>query len=57
MVSALLDAAHVEAAMAPHVFVDSNPPAVHLVALGDLGGAIGASLLVSARGLGLAAAA
>ena len=33
-------------AMLPHLFVDSNPPAVHVAALGDLGGAIGASLLV-----------
>jgi glucokinase len=50
-------ARRIEAAMAPHVFVDSNPPAVHLAALGDLGGAIGASLLVSACRLRLAAAA
>jgi glucokinase len=33
-------------AMMPHLFADSHPPAVHLAALGDLGGAIGASLLV-----------
>jgi glucokinase len=33
-------------AMMPHLFVDSQPPAVHVAALGDLGGAIGASLLV-----------
>ena len=33
-------------AMIPHLFVDSNPPAVQVAALGDLGGAIGASLLV-----------
>ena len=33
-------------AMMPHLFVDSAPPAVHVAALGDLGGAIGASLLV-----------
>jgi glucokinase len=32
-------------AMMPHLFVDSQPPAVHVAALGDLGGAIGASLL------------
>jgi glucokinase len=32
-------------AMQPHLFVDSRPPAVHLAALGDLGGAIGAALL------------
>jgi glucokinase len=34
-------------AMLPHLFVDSEPPAVCVAALGDLGGAIGASLLVS----------
>jgi glucokinase len=34
-------------AMRPHLFVDSDPPAVRVAALGDLGGAIGASLLVS----------
>jgi glucokinase len=34
-------------AMMPHLFADSRPPAVHLAALGDLGGAIGASLLVT----------
>ena len=34
-------------AMMPHLFVDSDPPAVRVAALGDLGGAIGASLLVS----------
>jgi glucokinase len=33
-------------AMLPHLFVDSDPPAVCVAALGDLGGAIGASLLV-----------
>jgi glucokinase len=32
-------------AMMPHVFADERPPAVHLAALGDLGGAIGAALL------------
>jgi glucokinase len=32
-------------AMQPHLFVDQRPPAVKLVALGDLGGAIGAALL------------
>jgi glucokinase len=35
-------------AMMPHLFVDERPPAVHLAALGDLGGAIGAALV--ARG-------
>jgi glucokinase len=33
-------------AMMPHLFASENPPAVELAALGDLGGAIGASLLV-----------
>ncbi len=32
-------------AMLPHLFHDSEPPAVHVAALGDLGGAIGAALL------------
>jgi glucokinase len=32
-------------AMLPHLFHDSQPPAVHVAALGDLGGAIGAALL------------
>jgi glucokinase len=31
--------------MHPHLFVDDRPPAIELAALGDLGGAIGASLL------------
>ena len=31
-----------------HLFVDQRPPAVHLAALGDFGGAIGASSLFSA---------
>jgi len=34
-------------AMMPHLFVESQPPAVHVATLGDLGGAIGASLLVA----------
>jgi glucokinase len=33
-------------AMQPHLFADSRPPDVHVAALGDLGGAIGASLLL-----------
>ena len=33
-------------AMQPHLFVDERPPEVRLAALGDLGGAIGAALLV-----------
>ena len=36
-------------AMQPHLFADFRPPDVHVAALGDLGGAIGASLLVSER--------
>jgi glucokinase len=35
-------------AMMPHLFVDDRPPAVHLAALGDLGGAIGAALVAKA---------
>jgi hypothetical protein len=34
--------------MQPHLFADSHPPRVHVAALGDLGGAVGASLLLSA---------
>jgi glucokinase len=33
-------------AMQPHLFADSRPPKMHVAALGDLGGAIGAALLV-----------
>jgi glucokinase len=33
-------------AMLPHLFVDDRPPVVEVAALGDLGGAIGAALLV-----------
>lgn len=33
--------------MSKHLFVDKRPPAVRVASLGDLGGAIGASLLVS----------
>ncbi|HET7589640.1 MAG TPA: ROK family protein [Solirubrobacterales bacterium] len=33
--------------MGRHLFVDERPPAVRVASLGDLGGAIGASLLVS----------
>jgi len=32
--------------MLPHLFVDFRPPRVHVAALGDLGGAIGAALLL-----------
>jgi glucokinase len=41
-------AKRIEAAMMPHLFADDSPPAVRVAALGDLGGAIGASLLVDA---------
>jgi glucokinase len=34
-------------AMMPHLFVDGDPPGVSVAALGDLGGAIGAALLVA----------
>ena len=37
-------------AMQPHLFADTRPPDVHVAALGDLGGAIGATLLVRAEG-------
>jgi glucokinase len=37
------------AAMMPHLFVDSRPPVVLTAALGDLGGAIGASLIAPTR--------
>jgi glucokinase len=40
----------IAAAMAPHLFSDDNPPAVLLAELGDLGGAIGAALLVADPG-------
>jgi glucokinase len=33
--------------MGKHLFLDERPPAVRVVSLGDLGGAVGASLLVS----------
>jgi glucokinase len=33
--------------MHPHLFVPDRPPAMHVAELGDLGGAIGAALLVS----------
>jgi glucokinase len=34
-------------AMHPHLFASERPPAVHVAALGDLGGAIGATLLLA----------
>jgi len=36
----------IAAAMLPHLFDDDSPPAVHVAELGDLGGALGAALLV-----------
>ncbi|HEX3511414.1 MAG TPA: ROK family protein [Solirubrobacteraceae bacterium] len=39
-------AERIDAAMRPHLFADQRPPKVEIAALGDLGGAIGASLLV-----------
>jgi glucokinase len=36
-------------AMQPHLFVSDRPPAIRVAALGDLGGAIGAGLLVKKR--------
>jgi glucokinase len=40
-------AERIAAAMKPHLFVDQRPPDVHVAALGDLGGAIGAALLAA----------
>jgi glucokinase len=40
----------IQKAMEPHVFKDASPPAVHLAALGDVGGAIGAALLANGGG-------
>jgi len=39
-------ATRIAEAMLPHLFEDQRPPHLHVAALGDLGGAIGASLLV-----------
>jgi len=39
-------AKRISEAMRPHLFADDRPPDVQVAALGDLGGAIGASLLV-----------
>ncbi len=43
-------AQRIAAAMQPHLFHDTRPPHVHVAALGDLGGAIGAALLVRTGG-------
>jgi glucokinase len=40
----------IRAAMMPHLFNDQEPPAIRVASLGDLGGAIGASLLVADSG-------
>jgi len=42
-------AERIATAMHPHLFDDDRPPAVRVAALGDLGGAIGAALLVTTR--------
>ena len=39
----------IRTAMGPHLFNDKHPPDVLLAGLGDLGGALGAALLVSRR--------
>jgi glucokinase len=39
-------------AMLPHLFVDDDPPAILLAALGDLGGAHGGALLAARRAAG-----
>ena len=39
-------AKRIEKAMMPHLFVDDNPPDIKVATLGDLGGAMGAALLV-----------
>jgi glucokinase len=36
-------------AMQPHLFVDDHPPAIEVATLGDLGGAMGAALLVKSK--------
>jgi glucokinase len=41
-------------AMHPHLFADTRPPHVHVAALGDLGGAVGAALLVERERAGAA---
>jgi glucokinase len=49
-------AERISEAMQPHLFADDRPPDVKVAALGDLGGAIGASLLLEAGVAGTAAA-
>ena len=41
------NAKRIEKQMLPHLYNDKHPPAVHVAELGDLGGAIGASLLIT----------
>jgi glucokinase len=43
-------AKRISEAMQPHLFADDRPPDVHVASLGDLGGAIGAALLVGPTG-------
>jgi glucokinase len=43
-------AKRISEAMKPHLFADDRPPAVLVAKLGDLGGAIGAALLVESTG-------
>ncbi len=38
-------------AMLPHLFSDDRPPALHGAALGDLGGAVGAAMIVGQGGV------
>jgi glucokinase len=40
-------AERISTAMHPHLFNDARPPAVRVAGLGDLGGGLGAALLVS----------
>jgi glucokinase len=42
-------AARIEKAMMPHLFVDDHPPDIKVATLGDLGGAMGAALLVKPK--------
>jgi glucokinase len=43
-------ALRIQDAMLPHLFHDDHPPVLRVAELGDLGGALGAALLVSAAG-------
>jgi glucokinase len=42
-------AARIATAMHPHLFVDDHPPEIKVATLGDLGGAMGAALLVKQK--------